>query len=114
MFCHDDVPEPHLIEAVQEAFPQALIYVRGYDRRSVMALAGGPAKFVMREVYESAVRMARMGLDQVGVSEGEIDRAESRYRENDRARLHLQLPEGDLYAAQAMTRAQQRELRGED
>lgn len=113
MFCHDDVPEPHLIEAIHEAFPQALIYVRGFDRRSVLELAGGPATFVMREVYESALRMALMGLEQVGASEAEIDRAESRYRENDRARLQLQLPEGDLYAAQDMTREQQRELRGE-
>jgi glutathione-regulated potassium-efflux system protein KefB len=113
MFCHDDVPEPQLIEAVHEAFPQALIYVRGYDRRSVLELAGGPAQFVMREVYESALRMALMGLEQVGASEAEMDRAETRYRDNDRARLQLQLPEGDLYAAQEMTRAQQRDLRGE-
>ena len=113
MFCHDDVPEPHLIEAVHETFPQALIYVRGFDRRSVMALAGGPATFVMREVYESALQMALMGLEQLGASETELDRAEGKYRDNDRDRLHLQLPDGDLYAAKEMTREQQRVLRGE-
>jgi len=113
MFCHNDVPDPHLIEAVHETFPQALIYVRGFDRRSVMALAGGSATFVMREVYESALRMALMGLEQLGASEAELDRAEGKYRDNDSARLQLQLPDGDLYAAKEMTRQQQRALRGE-
>jgi voltage-gated potassium channel Kch len=113
LFCHDHVPEPHLIEGVHEAFPQALIYVRGFDRRSVVALAGGPSEYVMREVLESAMRMALMGLDRLGLSEAEISRAEAIYRENDRARLALQLDGGDIYAAQEMTREQQRVLRGE-
>jgi len=113
MFCHDDVPEPQLIEGIHEAFPQALIYVRGFDRSSVIALAGGPAEYVMREVIESAMQMALMGLDRLGVNEAEISRAEAIYRENDRARLKLQLGSGDIFAAQEITREQQRELRGE-
>jgi glutathione-regulated potassium-efflux system protein KefB len=113
MFCHDDVPEPQLIEGIHEAFPQALIYVRGFDRGSVIALAAGPAEYVMREVIESAMQMALMGLERLGVNEAEIIRAESIYRENDRARLELQLSSGDLYAAREMTREQQRVLRGD-
>ena len=48
-----------MLEGIHEAFPDAAIYVRAYDRRSLIKLKGGPAKYVVREVLESAVRMAR-------------------------------------------------------
>ena len=77
MFCIDgDQVEPDYMQAVQEAFPQAAIYVRGYDRRSVMKLGRGPQRYVIREVHESAIRMALLGLDAMGLSEADIDRAE--------------------------------------
>ena len=113
MFCLDEVPEKQFLESVREAFPQATIYVRGYDRRSVIELAGSPAEYVVREVFESGLRMARMALDRMGLSEAQIDRAEATYREFDQKRMHLQIEGGDIYAAQEMTREQQRALRGE-
>ena len=113
MFCMDEVPERESIDAVADAFPQATIYVRGYDRRSVIALANSKAEYVMREVYESALALARMALENVGLSEREIDDAEGTYRENDRKRMDVQIEGGNIYAAQEMTRQQQRELRGE-
>jgi hypothetical protein len=57
--------------------------------------------------------MALMALEKVGLNEAGIDRAEATYRKNDRARMHLQIEGGDIYAAQEMTREQQRVLRGE-
>jgi monovalent cation:proton antiporter-2 (CPA2) family protein len=100
MFCIDgDQIEPDYMAAVQEAFPQAAIYVRGFDRRSVMKLGRGPQRFVMREVHESAIRMALLGLDAMGLSEADIDRAEESYRREDRSRLNRQLDTGDLRAA---------------
>ena len=85
----------------------------GFDRRSVITLAESRAAYVMREVYESALALARMALENVGLSEREIDEAESTYRENDRKRLGVQIEGGDIYAAREMTRQQQRQLRGE-
>ncbi|RIV85219.1 cation:proton antiporter [Aurantiacibacter zhengii] len=113
MFCMDEVPEREFIDAVAEAFPKATIYVRGFDRKSVIALANSKAEYVMREVYESAIAVARMALENIGLSEREIEDAEGTYRENDRKRMDVQIEGGNIYAAQEMTRQQQRELRGE-
>ncbi|TIX51089.1 cation:proton antiporter [Alteraurantiacibacter aquimixticola] len=112
MFCTaNDKVDAELVEALKQAFPDAQVYLRGYDRRSVIAMAGSKADYVMRELFESALRMALMALDNVGLSEQEIDRAESRYRENDRQRLRVQMEAGDVYAAKEMTREQERAMR---
>ena len=101
----DDKLEPELVESVAAAFPQAAIYVRGYDRRSVMRLEGHGARFVMREMYESALRMALMGLAEVGLSQDELERAEDHYRSTDAHRLERQTEAGDIYAARDMIMA---------
>ncbi|MDE1467192.1 cation:proton antiporter domain-containing protein [Aurantiacibacter sp. D1-12] len=114
MFCIDEAPEAGLIESVHDAFPDALVYVRGFDRRSVIELANTPAEYVVREVFESAIRMALMALEKLGVSEGEIARAEDKYRKFDSDRMNVQVEAGDIYAAQEMTREQQRAMSDPD
>ncbi|WAT16739.1 cation:proton antiporter [Aurantiacibacter sp. MUD11] len=113
MFCIRDI-DKELIESVKEAFPKAAIYVRGYDRRTVIAMADTPVEYVVREMFESAVRMGLMALEYVGLSERDIDEAEAKYRSHDRERMSVQMEAGDIYAAQEMTREQQRQLRGEN
>jgi len=96
-FCIDrDQVGAELVHAAHEAFPRAAIYVRGYDRRSVIRLHGAPANYVMREVMESAVAMARMSLENLGLGQDEIERAEDAFRANDRDRLREQLASGDV------------------
>ncbi len=100
LFCQDGDQLPaELIEAVHEAFPDAAIYVRAYDRRAVIGLRGTPANYIVREVMESAVKMARMALESLEVSAEEIDRAEDMYRARDRERLRKQIETGDISAA---------------
>jgi glutathione-regulated potassium-efflux system protein KefB len=100
LFCIDgDQVSTELVEAVHEAFPNARIYIRAFDRRSMVALRGAPANYIVREVLESAVRLARRALEGVGVSREQIDRAEDMYRARDRERLFKQLETGDLRAA---------------
>ena len=100
MFCIDgDQLDAAMIEAVHEAFPQAAIYVRAFDRRAVIKLKGTPASYVVREVLESAVKMARLALQSLDVGEEQIDRAEDMYRARDRERLKLQFETGDVRAA---------------
>jgi CPA2 family monovalent cation:H+ antiporter-2/glutathione-regulated potassium-efflux system protein KefB len=100
LFCIDqDQVGPELVHSVHRAFPQAAIYVRGFDRRTVMSLSDTPAEYVVREVLESALRMARMGLQKLGLSEEAIERAETLYRATDRERLSKQIKAGDLRAA---------------
>jgi CPA2 family monovalent cation:H+ antiporter-2/glutathione-regulated potassium-efflux system protein KefB len=97
LFCTDrDQIEPELVEAVHEAFPKATLFVRAYDRRSLLKLRGAPVGGVVREVLESAIRMARMAMESVGVDVEEIDRTENLYRARDRERLKAQLAAGDL------------------
>lgn len=114
MFCFRDGADADLLQSVREAFPDAALYVRGYDRRTVIELAGSPADYVMREVLESAVRMGLMALEKVGLSDEELDRAEALFRTHDRDRMLVQIEGGDIFAAREMTREQQRALRGED
>jgi CPA2 family monovalent cation:H+ antiporter-2/glutathione-regulated potassium-efflux system protein KefB len=100
LFCIDgDQIEPEFLHAVHGAFPNAAIYVRGFDRRSVMKLSDAPAEYVVREVLESALRMARMALGKLGLSEEAIERAETLYRATDKERLSKQIAAGDLRAA---------------
>jgi len=100
MFCLDgDQLSAETVEAIHDAFPDAALYIRAYDRRAVVRLRGTPAKRVVREVLESAIKMARLALDDLGVSLEEIDRAEDMYRARDKERLRMQIETGDLTAA---------------
>ena len=99
LFCLDgDQIAPELLHSVHRAFPKAAIYVRGYDRRSVIALRDTPAEYVVREVMESALRMARLALEKLGLNEEQIEQAETFYRANDRERLSRQIATGDVRA----------------
>lgn len=100
LFCIDgDQIGAEMVEAVHEAFPDAAIYVRGYDRRALVRLSGTPAAAVVREVLESAMKMARLALEGLDVSPEDITRAEDMYRARDKERLAKQIETGDLRAA---------------
>jgi voltage-gated potassium channel Kch len=101
LFCIDgDQLDPELLEGVHEAFPKATMFVRAYDRRALLKLRRAPVAGVVREVLDSAVRMARMAMESVGVDGEEIDRTESLYRARDRERLKAQMESGDIRAQQ--------------
>ncbi|WEK42861.1 MAG: cation:proton antiporter [Candidatus Sphingomonas colombiensis] len=107
MFCIDgDQISPDIMEGVHEAFPNAAIYVRAYDRRALVKLKAGPAALVVREVLESAVKMARSALHGLGVDQTNIDRAEEMYRARDKERLRIQIEAGDARVARALTAQQ--------
>ena len=100
LFCQDgnDLDRAKL-EAILEAFPQARVMVRAYDRRQVIDLAGLDVGLIQREVFESAVAMGREALLKLGVARREVDRVEVAYRERDAERLQVQSETGDLRAA---------------
>ncbi|MFW2852342.1 cation:proton antiporter [Sphingomonas sp. TX0543] len=107
LFCIDgDQITPDIVEGVHEAFPGAAIYVRAYDRRALVKLKNGAATLVVREVMESAVKMARAALDGLGIDKAEINRAEEMYRARDKERLRIQIEAGDIRAARALTAQQ--------
>jgi CPA2 family monovalent cation:H+ antiporter-2/glutathione-regulated potassium-efflux system protein KefB len=111
LFCMDgDQLSAETVEAVHEAFPDAAIYIRGFDRRMVLRLEGTPARYVVREVLESAVRMARLALEFLDVAPEDVNRAEDMYRARDKERLRKQIETGDLRAARdrILTRPERR------
>lgn len=100
LFCQDgDGLDTEALEGIHHAFPKATIFVRAYDRRSVMKMKGAPIAGAVRELLESAIVMARRAMDAVGVDEAEIDKTEAEYRRRDYERLKLQRETGDIYAA---------------
>lgn len=100
LFCIDgDQLSADLVEGIHDAFPNAAIYIRAYDRRAVIKLRGAPANYVVREVMESAIKMARMALEAADVGLEAVDRAEDMYRVSDRERLQTQFQTGDIRSA---------------
>ncbi|MDF0540834.1 cation:proton antiporter [Sphingobium sp. H39-3-25] len=99
-FCIDDpsFDRKHL-EPIMEAFPQASIMVRAYDRRQLMKFQDLDIGGVVREVYESAICMGVQAMEQLGVPQWEIAEVERQYRENDAQRLAVQTEHGTLLAA---------------
>ncbi|EIZ79256.1 sodium/hydrogen exchanger [Novosphingobium sp. Rr 2-17] len=90
-FCIDgDQLTEEFLHAVHQAFPNAHIHARVFDRRTLIKLKDAPVRSFAREVLESAVAMARRSLDGLGLSLSEIDRAENTFRARDRERLSLQ------------------------
>jgi glutathione-regulated potassium-efflux system protein KefB len=99
LFCTDrDQVDTELAKAVHAAFPKASIFVRAFDRRSVVELRSAPLSGVVREVLESAIRMARLAMESTGVDSEEIDRTERLFRARDCERLEAQRESGDIRA----------------
>lgn len=100
LFCMDgEQMTADLANAVHEAFPDAAILVRAFDRRALIRLGGAPVNGVVREVMESAIKLARLALEELGTSREAVNRAEDIYRVRDRERLTLQVEAGDIRTA---------------
>jgi monovalent cation:proton antiporter-2 (CPA2) family protein len=100
-FCNDneDGELSHdALQAVLEAFPQASVMVRAFDRRHLMELRDLDLVLAERELFESAVVMGKAALRASGVDQREIDRVEREYRMRDCERLERQQRTGDLRA----------------
>ncbi len=99
VFCIDgDQLTPELFAAMNDAFPEAMIYARAFDRRTVMRLQTSPVDFLVREMMESAIVMARRILEGLDRDADDIARVEQDYRSRDCARLEKQIATGDLHA----------------
>ncbi len=91
------------IKRILEAFPQAAVLVRAFDRVHLMTFDGLDVAFAQREMFESAVRMGRAALEVMGVEPEEIDRVDFEYRLRDCERLELQAATGDMRAGSDRT-----------
>ncbi|NUR10698.1 MAG: sodium:proton exchanger [Bradyrhizobium sp.] len=100
-FCNDNKEGELTAEAlgaVLDAFPQAAVMVRAYDRLHLIELDRLDLAFAERELFESAVAMGRAALKANGVEAAEIDRVDREYRRRDCERLERQAETGDIKA----------------
>ena len=102
-FCHDDPSlDSRVLEPIAEAFPQAALLVRAFDRRQLLALKDMDLAGIVREVFESAICMGVQAMATLGVPQPEIEEVERQYRQNDEQRLAVQGEQGTLMAAKEL------------
>ena len=82
------------LEAALKSFRQAAIFVRAYDRRTMLDYRGLDLALAVREVFESAILMGRRALQTLGVEDERITRIERGYRVRDKERLKVQADKG--------------------
>ena len=98
-FCVDDrLLGPKELQPILEAFPQAAMFMRAFDRRQLIAIRNLDLAGTVRELFESAVKMGIDALQTLGASAEDIMEIERSYRDRDIARLEVQGSTGDLHA----------------
>ncbi|NJB90588.1 CPA2 family monovalent cation:H+ antiporter-2 [Sphingopyxis italica] len=99
IFCMDDASvDAEAMRPIVEAFPNAKILMRVFDRRQLLAIDGSGVDGVIREVFESSIAMGLTALRHLDVDPAEMDDVEATLRHLDDTRLQVQLDEGDLSA----------------
>jgi CPA2 family monovalent cation:H+ antiporter-2 len=86
------------LDQIHNAFPNARLLVRTFDRRQMIDLAGAPMHFAVREVFESAIAMGLAALQTIDIDPRDIEDAERAVRQLDEARLAAQMESGDITA----------------
>jgi glutathione-regulated potassium-efflux system protein KefB len=111
IFCVDgDALGKAELQPILDAFPNAAVLVRAYDRRHMMLLAKLDVTGAVRELFESAVLLGREALEALGVSQGNIDQVESEYRRRDGLRLEAQIDADDITVRRDMMFNHERSL----
>ncbi len=99
IYCIDDASvDADTLAPIIEAFPQAKVLMRVFDRRQLMAIDGAGTSGAIREVFESSVALGLMALEQLEIDPREIEDVETALRQLDETRLAAQMDEGDLSA----------------
>ena len=112
-FCNDNEGgelSRDAVKAVLDAFPQASVMVRAYDRLHLMELNGLDLVLAERELFESAVVMGKAALRASGIVGDEAERVEREYRLRDCERLERQSATGDVRAGWERAFAEDRAL----
>lgn len=99
LFCTDDaaLTAEHLTQ-VCDAFPNARVVARAFDRRQMMSFATAPLHGAVREVFESSIAIGHLGLEAINVAPEEIADIERAVRHLDAARLDAQIKAQDMTA----------------
>jgi glutathione-regulated potassium-efflux system protein KefB len=85
---------------VRQTFPGTRIFVRAFDRQQAIRLMPDAEISIVREVFESSVRMSVDALKSLGTSKDNITNIVQEFRRRDKARLRAQFETGDMHAGQ--------------
>jgi len=99
IFCIDDSSvDAAALKPIVDAFPNAKVLMRVFDRRQLLAVEGAGVDGVIREVFESSVAMGLTALRYLDVDPREMEDVEATLRHLDETRLQAQIDEGDISA----------------
>jgi len=99
IYCIDDPSvDAATLAPIVEAFPQAQVLTRVFDRRQLLAIDGAGVSGAVRELFESSIALGLMALGRLGVDPREMEDVEAALRQLDAERLGMQMSEGDLGA----------------
>ena len=100
-FCIDDRGmDAEMLMPVRETFPNTKLFARAYDRTQVFRLMPDAEIGIVREVFESSVRMSVDALKFLGTSKENIAKIIAEFRLRDQTRLKKQFESGDMHAGQ--------------
>ena len=83
------------LSPIRQQWPELPVLARAFDRTHLLALRRAGVETVVRETFESGVRMGREALAALGTPPSIIDAIEAEFRRRDTERLDLQLCSGD-------------------
>jgi len=89
------------VEKLRERFPDLRIFADTYDRFSENLMRAAGADFVIRETFESALVLARRGLEELGDAEI-CDDLIAEFRRRDEERLQLETQYGSVMALEML------------
>eukprot|EP00439_Symbiodinium_sp_Y106_P088425 s1_g961.t1 len=96
LICVDNADAANqIVSLVQSGFPKAKLFVRSWDRTHSIELRRNNVEFVVRETFESALRMGSFALQALGTTKSGAEEVIQDIRSRDRARLLEQI-EGDM------------------
>jgi len=103
VFCVDgEWLDGDVIAPVRRAFPKAKIFARAFDRRHLLKLWQADVEVVVREVFDSGIRMGREALLALGTPPEQVAEVEAEYRRRDDERLCLQSVSGEMTTGKDM------------
>ena len=87
-----------IVELVTHEFPLAKVLVRSYDREHSLHLVKQKVDYMIRETFESAIKLGEVILEQLGVDEDEVRMISNEIRERDNERFETEIAADDVYA----------------
>ncbi len=100
VFCMDDQSfGPERAREIIQSFPETKMFVRVYDRRQLIALKGLGIVGMKRELFESAIHLAKQTMYAIDIDDSLIDEVDEEFRQRDCDRLEAQIKSGgDMFA----------------